>query len=434
MPVDRNFIMRFFLITAFFILFTSCEEEVNTRKISSYYDETLTSFRVPSSVNTTRINRNKNALPINRAIQNSKIQMDNFFKEQIKERSLKDGMLFVLANSNHRVLYNINFGEMNYGAGAAESLVKPDLPLDSVIPIGEVSSFVSQVLIINLLKEKLINLNMTTGKVLGWKKFKNITLKSLLTHSSGLPGSNPTINCDKDINISLEGCVDIIYEFAKKLDEKFGLLEVDRIFWYGPLHLQIAARLIEKAISKKIKREITWNELYSVYLKTPLRLADESLYYADPLKLKGLANPSPFEGLVISFRDFGILSGYLHELYKNPKDRKLLNLLKIPKDSGFKMVMTPLDRKKKKMSYGMGSWLTCRNNLSCKSKKIVSSFGKYGWYTWHDFENNYYAILGTMKYSDQATQKGRLPAQSLILGDTIRNYIYDSLKKSRRKK
>ncbi len=144
------------------------------------------------------------------------------------------------------VVYNRSFGERQQGSA-------------NKVRIASASKWLAAATLLTLVDEGLLKLDEPIGKFL--PKFKDekekITLRQLLSHTSGLPASSSYI---KDKSMSLAQSVDSIAARVSLVAEP------GTQFIYGGVSYQVAARLAEVASGKD------WETLFMEKIGAPCKM------------------------------------------------------------------------------------------------------------------------------------------------------------------
>lgn len=135
-----------------------------------------------------------------------------------------------------------------------------------LLPIASASKWLAGATILRLVDEGLIGLDDPVGMYLPY--FQNekavITIRQLLTHSSGMSGDYP---CLFQREMQLGDCV-------RQIAERPLLLEPGANFSYGDVSLQVAARVAE------VVTGLNWNEVFRSRIAEPLGM-ELTTYDAD---------------------------------------------------------------------------------------------------------------------------------------------------------
>ena len=130
--------------------------------------------------------------------------------------------------------------------------------LDDAVPLASGTQLLSAVVLLSLVDSQRLSLDARVASVLAdWPADKTaITLRMLLSHTSGLPPSSP---CLDDRNTTLSACVQQISALPLRADPGAAVI-------YGSNGFQVAGRMAELVSGK------SWAELFRERLTQPLRL------------------------------------------------------------------------------------------------------------------------------------------------------------------
>lgn len=116
---------------------------------------------------------------------------------------------------------------------------------------------------------------------------------------------------------------------------------------YGPSHIQVAAAMAERVTSQK------WVDLVKSEFVVPLKLSSETTFFTQPAQREGRSNPSAFEGLVISMRDYAIFLRMLVDNGGKYLPERLVNAMLTDQFSLYtKIESSPMKTLLKRLPYG----------------------------------------------------------------------------------
>ena len=126
----------------------------------------------------------------------------------------------VISNSNFNGLVSIKQNNKLVFEKIYNKLDNSKINLQSQFAIGSISKQFSAIMILRLEEDKKLNIDENVSKYLeefNNEKMKNIKIKQLLNHTSGISDNNETftINANKEFNYSNQG-----YKFLGKIIEK----------------------------------------------------------------------------------------------------------------------------------------------------------------------------------------------------------------------
>lgn len=156
---------------------------------------------------------------------------------------------------------------------------------EEVVPTAAAASWITATVAMVLVDQRLLHLDDTTADWLGWTGEKGtITLRQLLSHTSGLRGGDAP--CLRDPDTTLAACVESIYALPL-------VATPGTEFHLGGNAPQVAARMCEVAAGQPFV------ELYDNLVRAPLQLTD-TLYTS-------ATNPRVAGGCVTTLRDYSRL-------------------------------------------------------------------------------------------------------------------------------
>lgn len=256
----------------------------------------------------------------------------------------------VLLMRDNRVIYKRSFGKYN---------------VDTVVPIASASKLLASSTIMTLVDEGKLALDAPISKYLPklTSEAANITLRQLLSHTSGLPGQHRCLNNN---SIALEECVDQIFEKGLRTDP-------GKEFSYGGVSYQVAGRLAEIASGK------SWNSLFEEKIRRPLNMT-KTTYGTEQ-------NPRIAGGAVSTLQDYtNLLQMHLNGgIFNNKRILSTQAVEEMQRDQtrGLPISMSP---HKDERRYGLGEW---RDIVDSKGKAIqLSCQGAFGFSPWIDRQRN----------------------------------------------
>ncbi len=151
-----------------------------------------------------------------------------------------------------------------------------------VVPAGAATGWITATVAMVLVDQRLLHPDDTTADWLGWTGEKGtITLRQLLSHTSGLPGGDAP--CPRNPDATLAECVESIYTLPLAAAP-------GTAFHPGSHAFQVAARMCEVAAGQPFV------ELYEQLVRRPLQLADTRYATA--------TNPQAGDGAVTTAHDY----------------------------------------------------------------------------------------------------------------------------------
>lgn len=304
------------------------------------------------------------------------------------------GLALVVVDATDRVVFSQVYG---------------DFALDRRVAVASASKWIAGMVFGELVARGQLSLDDTTGEVLGWRDKRDITLRHLLSFTSGLQRSNP---CNNNARITLETCVD-------RIATSTPTAQPGARFDYGSTHLAVAARMAE------VRTGRSWNALFREILGDPLGLPPEVTYFTAPRQAVGTDNPLVAGGLRASVDEYRALLRVLFH-------RGRAGALEIGEPSWFDAMATepypaatigssPVAAVGLPFRYGLTSWLECATPAT--GCAVSSSPGAFGWTPWVDRARGYYAILGM----ELSQVEGGVVAFSVELQQALEPLIIDAL-------
>ena len=158
------------------------------------------------------------------------------------------------------------------------------ISIENTFSICSISKLFTSVAIMKLVEEKKLNLNDTIGKILPWfdikQQFENstaITIKSILTHSSGLPReSNHSYWTSPDFPFPTKDAV------IKELKNQEMLYPSSKYYQYSNLGLTLLGYVIEEISGESFDNYIAKN-IFDPLSKTNTKTYNAEKEYGDLL-------------------------------------------------------------------------------------------------------------------------------------------------------
>ena len=397
----RKNTMKFFVILVSLGLLASCQSPAPSNPDESGYSKRKRGGEIRKATRDPRDFKDK---------------MSVFLLEEMKKEKRLGLGLFLLRIEDHKLLYASAIGQAD-GRKGRGSFSGTDL-----LPAGSSSLWVSSAILLRLVAKKQLRFNSTTGKILGWKgPVGKITLRGLLSSTSGLPGRPKNFDCFSRVGRTIQDCATELYGRVLKGD--IPLEKEGEKFSYGPSHIQIAAAMAERVTSMK------WVDIAKSELVRPLKLDNGTAFYTRAAEMEGQSNPSAFEGLMISMLDYSrflrvlVDNGgkYLPEQFVHQMLSDQFSLNTEIESSPMKTLL------KKDYHMGYGNWIECEpgGDQGCEALNINSCPGVYGWYPFIDEGRGYYGLLAALE-GHQSKQKSAAPAlRSWRILNRLREFLKD---------
>ncbi|MDX2024550.1 MAG: serine hydrolase domain-containing protein [Deltaproteobacteria bacterium] len=241
----------------------------------------------------------------------------------------------------------------------------------SVVELASASKAPSALAIMSLVERGTLSLDAKVGEVLtdAPADKAQISLRELLSHTSGLPGNATCLASD---SLTLAAC-------AKEI--LGARLQTPPAFVYGGASFQVAGRMAEVASGKP------WNTLFSEALSAPCEAETLSFAASPRNNLGSDINPRIAGGAAASLVDYarflsvfvnGGRCGDVRVLTSSTVTTILTNHIGALDQSG-----SPLSQAE---GYGLGWWRE-------KGGVIWSDPGAFGTYPWIDASHDYAAVL-----------------------------------------
>lgn len=250
------------------------------------------------------------------------------------------------------------------------------------VPIASASKWLSTSTIAALIDDGLMNWDDPVSRFLPNAPLdkRTITLRQLLSHTSGLPGGD--VGCLANQGISLDACVAQI--LAVPL-----LYAPGSCFAYGGNSFQVAGRMAEIAASKR------WDAIFVEQIAAPvgMSLTDYAFNSAQPGYLQ-VANPRIAGGArsvaldLAKFAQMHAQNGMFNGLQVLSMQSVAEMAREQTRGANYANSPDPLS-----YGYGFGEW---RNRVNSAGHALeVSSAGAFGTWPWVDYSANVAAVFFT---------------------------------------
>jgi CubicO group peptidase (beta-lactamase class C family) len=285
-----------------------------------------------------------------------------------------------------------------------------DFATDRRVAIASASKLASGIALLRLVDQGLLQLDSTTGTVLGWTGPQAaITLRHLLSFTSGLA---PTAACTSLADTSLADCV------ARIATTPLVAAPGTR-FDYGSTHLHVAARMAEVVTGR------TWQQVWSAQVAQPLGLPAAAAYYTYPRQALGTTNPLIAGGLRMTMDEYArVLSVAFHRGTYSGQRLAAAALFDAQSREPYPNVAigaSPYAAIGLPYRYGLAAWLEC--GTPAAGCATIASPGAFGWTPWLDRDGGYYAVLGM----DVAEAQSGIVAFSVELAQRLKPEIRRAL-------
>ncbi len=284
-----------------------------------------------------------------------------------------------------------------------------------------------------------LNLDSTTGQVLGWTSRSNITMRHLLAFTSGL--DDPSGGAGQEIciftlptnasDVEKDACIAKIRDNTKKNPP-------GEAFVYNSNHMAVAQRMAEIACGEK------WSKLYKDEVVTPLGFHPDRSVWAASFGLdgspKGDGSLAGAYGLITSPREYSrVMLALLRQGlgYNGTSDVPYLapdTVVEILSDQsqGARIGFSQFAIFGYQWRYGLGNWRYCSKPAQpseCDKDLISHSVGVNGFFPWLDRNRGYFGIVSVNNLGRRASLTN-LPSNgvnSLFFAETIRPMIHREL-------
>ena len=256
-----------------------------------------------------------------------------------------------------------------------------DSTAQTIYQSASTSKLIAATVILDVVQDTNLSLDSRPQDFISqWPKsgeLSKITLSQLLSFSSGLnekPSCMGIFMGSKDF----EQCVLDIASQNQKTP-----VEAGTTYFYGPMHLQVAALMAIKA-----SNSTSWDQLFKDFKDKTL------LFQHSSYDIPSITNPRIAGGMHYSADDY---VEFLDKLYHN----KILNQdlqQELFKDhiKNVTILNSPaLDGLNEDWHYSYGNWIECHStSFDCEDNvERISSPGLFGAYPFIDFKHKYYGIL-----------------------------------------
>ena len=270
----------------------------------------------------------------------------------------------------------VHDGETVYAKGFG------DVGPDDSIAVASAAKWISAAALLSLVGEGLLELDAPLSRLLpylsdgGDPDYKaGITLRMLLSHTSGLPAVVPSLY---DPTLTLAQCAERLATYPFET-------QPGKVFRYADLPMQLAGRAAEVVTGKP------WAEVFRERIALPLGMAGTNYDVPGPTQ-----NPQLAVGLRSSALDY---SHFLEMLLARGtfEGRKVLSpdlVSEMLRDQTREVTAWS------RQPYALGAWCTLdpRTGLPVR----FSSPGTLGFYPWIDLERNLGAVFATTAGADAA--------------------------------
>ncbi|MFB8790607.1 MAG: serine hydrolase domain-containing protein [Potamolinea sp.] len=282
----------------------------------------------------------------------------SIIQEAVSKNRLRGAAIMLV--KNNQVIYKKAFG---------------DYTVDTVVPIASSSKWISASVIMSVVEDGQLYLDDPISKYLPnfTEEKGKITLRQLLSHTSGLPGNHRCLASD---SMTLAECVEAISKINLQS-------EPGAEFRYGGVSFQVAGRLAEVASGK------SWNTLFEEKIKNPLNMINTSYGQTQNPRIAGGASSSvqDYTNLLQMHLNNGVFNG------KKVLSAATVEEMQSDQTRGARIAFTPQPDNRR---YGLGEW---RDFVSSNGRATqLSGQGAFGFSPWIDRERN---LIGVFSVRDR---------------------------------
>ncbi len=290
---------------------------------------------------------------------------------------------------------------------------KGALGADKVGPIFSASKLVTASVIMAFVSgtcgssANSMNLNTTTGNILGWTGVKGtITLRQLMSFTSGLYSDNSSDEMGSCVftlpNGASSGDKNLCTDFIR--DNTQTTKQPGEEFYYNSYHMAVAQRMAEIDSGKN------WQDLFEDCIASPLSITVDpgtgnGIWYADISNKSGDGSLAGAYGLYLTANDYAKI---MHMLANEGNSGAIIsasNVNEIFKDQyeeDTKIKYSQFALFGYYWHYGLGNWRFCsqpNDSTDCDQDVNNHSFGANGFYPWIDRNKEYYAVFGVNEFN-----------------------------------
>lgn len=284
----------------------------------------------------------------------------------------------------------------------------------TLVPVASASKWVSSTVLLRLVDAGVFphGLDTKTSELLTdantgqpWTgNMGNITLRDLLSFTSGISGKDTASEQQVPLSFSLAQAVQAIYD-----DDDASASAPNSYFYYGSTHLRIAARMAEVATGQR------WSQIFKTQVHDPLQWGASSIYLTN---YPTAQNPDPAGDLSCTGVDYmRLVAMELRNGTVNGTAFLSPAMWTAQRTDGFGpstvVVYSPADVSlNKHYHYALGNWIgTADGQPESPTNPPIwyGSTGTFGWAPWVTADGVYGAIIETK----QSTQGQGGPSEDL---------------------
>jgi|GEM_PF-3071839 len=248
-------------------------------------------------------------------------------------------------------------------------------------PIASASKWLAGATILRLVDEGLVGLDDPVSLYLPYFRDEKavITIRQLLTHSSGLAGD---YSCLSSSNMFMDDC-------AKQIADRPVPLQPGVSFHYGDVSLQVAARVAEVATGQ------TWEDVFQSSIAVPLGMTKTTYYPNGTVR-----NPHAAAGAYSTSEDYVQFLQMIrnHGLWKGKRvlSERAVSLMLADQTLGAQIRLSPYTAQESwkagagRNRYGLSNWI---EGMEDGLPDGNSSQGSFGVSPYMDRERDYFFLL-----------------------------------------
>jgi len=280
--------------------------------------------------------------------------------------------------------------------------------------IASASKWLTAMVIMNLVEQGVMALDDRPQDYITWwtadpaDARSRITLEQLLAFTSGFDIGPDEQSCVTEALTTVDLCAREFYDGGLAY-------EPGTTFYYGPAHMQVAARMAEVASG------LGFSDLVDQSLASLFSLTQTDF------RVPSAANPRASGGGRSSASDYATilqailkgtyLSGVIDEMEADRTGPPV-----VVASAPAALAINGYD-----FRYALGHWRECPQatwDANCDNRHVSSSPGAFGWYPWIDFDNGYYGVLAVFELAIDGGSPG---AASVAFAQDIQPLINAAL-------
>lgn len=280
--------------------------------------------------------------------------------------------------------------------------------------IASASKWLTAMIIMSLVEQGVMSLDDQPQDYISWwsddpaDARSRITLEQLLAFTAGFDTGPAASSCVSDPQTTVDDC-------AREFHDGGLRYEPGTTFYYGPAHMQVAARMAELAAGQR------YTDLVDLQLGATLGLSET--YFRVP----SASNPRASGGAESSASDYAkILRAILQGSFLSGVNDQLEQVRTAP-PVDIASAPIALAEAGVEFRYALGHWRECTEpawTASCENRQVASSTGAFGWHPWIDYDNGYYGVLAVFELEIDGSSPG---SESIQFAHTLQPLIEAAL-------